>query len=60
MEILLGDRTAQLESMPNTVSNAETNAELLRRVKVGFFDIFVISKLNWWSFWIEFFPLVVK
>ncbi|KAL5107304.1 Spectrin beta chain [Taenia crassiceps] len=33
MEILLGDRTAQLESMPNTASNAESNAELLRRVK---------------------------
>ncbi|VDK20324.1 unnamed protein product, partial [Taenia asiatica] len=33
MEIILGDRTAQLESMPNTASNAEINAELLRRVK---------------------------
>ncbi|KAH9280373.1 Spectrin beta chain, non-erythrocytic 1 [Echinococcus granulosus] len=33
MEILLGDRTAQLETMPNTASNAETNTELLRRVK---------------------------
>ncbi|VDM16022.1 unnamed protein product [Hydatigera taeniaeformis] len=33
LEILLGDRTAQLESMPNTASNPETNAELLRRTK---------------------------
>ena len=35
MEILLGDRNFQLESMPTSAPNLETNADLLRRVKVS-------------------------
>ncbi len=34
LELLLGDRTAQLEAMPTHAPNAEANTELLRLVKV--------------------------